>query len=437
MSNNEIVKKPPKAQNNGEEQERLISKDFLLLMAVSAGQSLMTSFFLAALPLYITRIGGLTVHVGILTTAFVLAALAMRPISGKLSDKYGRMRLLIAGMLLSSATCALFGIVGAMPMLIIVRVLNGAGFGTSSTCSGAAAADVLPKERLAEGIGYFGLSATLAHAVGPGIALAIVANDALTDYQALFYTTAAICAASAVCGFCVSYERKKKKTRSAITEKITSESEKTPEATDAEPLPKTIMGFEYAVFAPVTVLILTYVGVGGLMSFLTPFAKWRGIGNPGLYFMVNAAGTIISRLIFGRVADKRGSDIVIIPGMAVLIACIALLSTVRTSTALVLIALPLGLSQGAVMPTFNSMLFKRCSPARRGTASGAFSASVDAGFAIGAPLLGAIADARDYRYIFWVGAVFVALALALYILIASDKRHAARQERRTVYAQKK
>jgi predicted MFS family arabinose efflux permease len=138
--------------------------------------------------------------------------------------------------------------------------------------------------------------------------------------------------------------------------------------------------------------------------------------------MVSAVGMLISRLFFGKVADRRGSDIIIIPGMAVMIIGLALFPAVGSVTALTMFALPLGLAQGAVGPTFNSMLLRRCSPERRGTASGAFFMSIDAGFAIGAPLLGALADARDYSYIFYAGAVSVTLSLALYLFIASDRR---------------
>ena len=95
---------------------------------------------------------------------------------------------------------------------------------------------------------------------------------------------------------------------------------------------------------------------------------------------------------------------------------------------LVVLAFPLGVSQGAIGPTLNSMLFQRTSPARRGAASGAYFASIDIGFALGAPLLGALADAKDYRYIFFASAISIALALILYIFIASDKRYKAKRE---------
>jgi predicted MFS family arabinose efflux permease len=302
-----------------------------------------------------------------------------------------------------------------------------------STCSGAAAADVIPKSRMAEGIGYFGIYTTIALAAGPGIAIAIIGDGTMSDFRTLFFTVAGMCAACAAINYCISYERKRKKASAASADFPAAEAGRhagTPSGNGKEALPKTLFGFEYAVFAPVIVMILIYGGNAGLMGFLTPFARWKGIENPGLYFTVNAIGLIMSRLALGRVVDKRGSDVVIIPAMVVLIICLVLLPLIETLTQLVLLAFPIGLSVGAILPTFNSMIFNRCSPARRGTASGAFFAAIDIGFALGAPLLGALADARDHGYVYRAGAISVTLALIVYILICSDKRYKARQARK-------
>ena len=418
-------------------QDRLLSKDYVLLMFSSSVHALMNQFFLAAAPLYMVLIGGSTLHAGMLATVYSLTALAARPISGMASDRIGRVKLLIGGAALCAVTCALFGFASVLPLLLLVRGVTGVGFGVHSTCAGAAVADVLPKTRLAEGIGYFGLYATLAQAIGPGIALAIIAKDRIVDFRALFLLTAGLCTASALTNGCITYERKRKALEKAdaandagavasdaVTEVGSVRTRVAVEAGAEGALPKTFMGFEYSVFAPVAVLILLQTGIAGIMVFMAPFARWKGFGNPGLFYTVSAVGTLLSRLVFGKVADRRGSDVIIIPGLAVLAACMAMLPTVGSMGALVAFALPIGLSQGAVSPTINSMMFRRSSPARRGTASGAYFSAIDLGYAIGAPLLGALVDARDYKVMYWVAAAFLALALLVYILISTDRRYA-------------
>ena len=414
-----------------EGRDRLLSKDYILLMFSSSVHALMNQFFLVAAPLYIYKLGGTTLQAGLLSTVYSMTALAARPISGVLSDRSGRVRLLIFGSVLSAVTCSMFGFTAVLPLLLIIRGVTGIGFGAHSTCAGAAAADVLPKSRLAEGIGYFGLYATLAQAIGPGIALAIVAGDTLGSYRALFLLTAALCAISAFTNSCVTYERKRKKLSAQIDGKDSpgGDIKTIPVADTGGVLPKTILGFEYSVFAPAAVLILMQTGLCGIMAFLAPFAKWKGFGNPGLYYTVSAIGMVLSRTFFGKVADKRGADVVLIPGLLLLTACLAILPSVNSITALVAMALPIGLSQGAIQPSLNSIMFKRCSPARRGTASGAYFAAIDLGYAIGAPVLGALADAFDFRFTYWAAAVFIALSLALYLLISTDRQYYKKHER--------
>jgi len=145
-----------------------------------------------------------------------------------------------------------------------------------------------------------------------------------------------------------------------------------------------------------------------------------------MFFTISAIGVVISRTIFGRLVDKRGADIVVIPSIVVFAGSLVLLSIVESRAAFFILAIPIGLSQGAMMPTFNAMIFRRCSPARRGTAAGAYFTAIDIGYAAGAPLLGALADAFDFRYIYWASVLFAASALVLYLLVCSDRRYNAK-----------
>ena len=408
--------------------DRLISVDYILIMFSSSVFSFMNHFFNAATPLYVQRLQGTTLQTGFVIMAYNLTALVVRPVAGIISDKTGRVKQLIMGAVICAASCFFFGLAGVIPLLAIIRSVNGIGFGMHSTSAGAAIADVLPKSRMAEGIGYFGLYSTLAQALAPGIALEIVKGDEISDYRTLFMLTACLGSAAIITNCFISYERKRKKA-AVNSETQFSENEKTQphEMSSVEgPLPKTLFGFEYAVFAPVGVMVLMFAGTTCLMNYLSLFARWRGFGNPAMYFIFSGIGILISRLVFGKVVDKRGSDIVIIPGMAIMLISMALIPLTGSLAALIALGLPLGLAQGAVVPTFNSMLFKRCSAARRGTASGAYFSTIDIGIGLGAPFLGAIADASDYRFIYWVAAALVTLSLILYVLFITDRRYNAR-----------
>ena len=424
---------------------KIFSKDYILIMFSAFASAMMNFFFLAAIPLFVAYLGGTTVQAGLFITVYSIAALIVRPIAGAFSDKYGRVKLLIVGSAICAVLSYLYGVIGVIPILLIVRAIHGVGFSIHSTCAGASIADVLPKQRLAEGLGYFALYATVAMAIAPGIAMAIIEGNTLFDYRVLFYLTAGLCALGTIALFFVSYERDRKKRQALLSQSAPDEGaaqEPLPSAKEveeaaaeqdqegtSEPLPKTFLGFEYAVFPVMAVIIVLYFGVVSILSFINIYARWMGFGNPGLFFAVSAVGILLSRVFIGKYADTRSADMFIIPGMIVMIICMALIPSFNSMIGLVIIAFPYGLAQGTVVPTFNAMLFKRCSAARRGTASGAFFTSLDVGFAVGAPIMGAFADAFDYRAIYWAAASFVTIALLLYIALATDRRFYAKQRK--------
>ena len=408
--------------------ERLFSKDYILIMYATMSTSFMNILFSSSTALHISALGGLQVQAGLLVTVNTMSALIIRPVSGVLSDKIGRVKLLIAGAIMCSVGCILYGLAGAIMMLLIIRVIVGLGFGMHSTCAGAVAADVLPKSRLAEGIGIYGMGTTLAQALAPLIAVSIIGDGALPNFRTLFFFMAVLCIVCAVADCCITYERKAKKEKSHaetaggdLSDPAGGSAVPAGPAETPEPPQKTILGFEYVVFAPMAVMALMFMGSAALNTFVVPFGRGIGIANPGYFYMVSASGMFISRLVFGKVADRFGNDVVIIPGFIVLITGLALLPSAGSLPVFLTLALPIGLAQGAVSPTFNSLLFKRSSPSRRGSASGAAWSATDVGYAIGTPLLGLLADARDYRYVFWAGSISIAAALALYVIIASDR----------------
>jgi len=410
--------------------DRILSKDYILVLIASLGGTFMHQSFLAVMPLYIVKIGGAQVDAGMMTTAFALAALAARPVSGISSDKFGRVKHLIIGSLISSVACVAFGYVYAIPLMLVFRALTGIGFGIFSTSAGAAIVDVVPKSRLAEGLGYYGLYTTISISIAPMLALFVVSGDTLGDFRNLFMISAAAYFVCAIVSCFVTYERKRKTLApdaDVTPETCDADASDAPSSEGCEPLPKTFFGFEYAVFIPALVIIMVYGGQAGILGFLTPFSRSKGIDNPSLYYIFHAIGVFASRVFFGKVIDKRGSDIIVIPAMVLLGVCLLVLPYVGSLTELVLIGLPFGLSIGSVLTSMSAMIFRRCSTARRGTASGAYTASIDLAWSVGTPLLGAFVDMRGFTFMYDAGAVMVFMGLALYILLCSDRKYNARR----------
>ncbi len=398
--------------------ERLWTRDYIIIILACFGSGVCSNIFFTALPLYTEKITGRNVFSGVMMAAYAGAALLSRPISGLMADKFGRVRQLIVSAFICAVVCALYGLTTSIILLAVIRFVNGFAFGMHTTCGGAAAADVIPKSRFSEGIGYYSLYGTVATAIAPGIALGILGdNPELKDYKVLFFVAAGVFLMTMIFDCMITYERKRKK------EGASPDRQAVAQVTEASgPLPKAVLGFEYAVFLPVAVLTLLYFAISTVNTYLTLFAKDRSLGNIGLYYTLNAGGMFLSRILFGRVPDKRGTDIVLIPGIIGMALCLAAIPFVRSLTALCVIALPFGLSFGVVQPTINTMIFNRSSLQRRGSASAAYFAAIDIGLAGGGFAFGLVADALGFSVVYWLGAAVALAALLLYLKAVTFKK---------------
>ena len=121
------------------------------------------------LPLYVQSMGGSPKVVGVLFSCFSLSQLVATPILGRLSDRYGRRKIIVlslAGNALSMVIFALATKLALLPMLFFSRILAGATAGNLSACQ-AAIADVTDREQRAAGMGRLGAGIGLGLVFGP------------------------------------------------------------------------------------------------------------------------------------------------------------------------------------------------------------------------------------------------------------------------------
>ena len=403
-------------------------------MTSTIGTNFVIFFFFSTMSLFSERLTGTAAFAGYMSMAYSITALVIRPIAGSLSDKHGRVRLIIIGAAVCVIACILYavttnliisGFAAGLTLLVVIRALNGLGFSLNNTSAGAAVPDVAPKERMAEGVAMFGMNFTIAQAIGPFIALAIVGSGELHRFNMLFYLSAGLCAVSLISGCFIKYERGQNPRR---------HEKSAPESTQgsSEPDIKAFLGFEPPVFVPALLIMILYIGLSSVMSYITLYGDIRGfqVEQLGWFFFTSAAGVAAARLLFGKIADKRGPDIIIIPGIILIAISLLLIPFSPSILFLILLGAPYGLATGAVSPPLSALMFKRCSAKRRGTASAAFTMAIDAGVAIGAPVMGLIADNISFDWVFRIASALAIIALLIYICNVSEKSHARRQAKR-------
>jgi len=121
---------------------------------------------LPLLPYYATAFGANALLVGVLVSAFSVAQLAVAPLWGRASDRYGRRPMIIAGLALSAAAYVVFAFAGSVWLLLLSRVVQGMGGGTIGVVQ-AYVADATPPDQRTKSLGWLSAVTSLGAVVGP------------------------------------------------------------------------------------------------------------------------------------------------------------------------------------------------------------------------------------------------------------------------------
>jgi DHA1 family bicyclomycin/chloramphenicol resistance-like MFS transporter len=130
-----------------------------------------------------TGMAQLTMSLAMLSMAFFTVAY------GGLSDRFGRKRVLLSGLVLFTCGAATCMVAANMPMLLAGRLLQGAGAGCGVVLARAIARDVYGQDRVAQVIAYL----TAAYVLGPMLAPPIGGRlTVLFGWRALFVLASAV-----------------------------------------------------------------------------------------------------------------------------------------------------------------------------------------------------------------------------------------------------
>jgi multidrug resistance protein len=117
---------------------------------------------------YVQSLGGDALLYGILLAAYSLMSFIFTPIVARLSDRYGRRKILLAALAVASLAYFLFGTAQMLWVLFLGRMLSGTTAATVPVAQ-AYVADVTTKEQRLKYLGLLGAAAGLAFIFGPAI----------------------------------------------------------------------------------------------------------------------------------------------------------------------------------------------------------------------------------------------------------------------------
>lgn len=353
---------------------------------------------LPTFPFFVTHLGGDAVAIGVATALFSIASIVARPFVGWLIDSKGRRTVLLGGMVGMALLPMGYFVSAGIAMAIVLRTLHGAFHAASSNAASTWVTDIIPYNRMGEGLGMYGLSMAVSTAVAPALGLWVM--NAF-GFRPLFGLAALAAVVALLTGACI-------KNRNY---KLSGKPLKIGELFEPMSLPASVTQFFFM------------VAYGVVEVYVAIYAARHGLPGGGIYFICIAVATVLTRVLLGRAVDKYGEANLVYTGNAAIIAGILLLVFAHNVPCYILSALLLGYSFGAVQPSLQTMAMHAVEPERRGAASSTFFVAFDFGIAIGGFLAGVLVKHFGYDAMFLVIAFSCVLSLAYYYVFG--RRHAS------------
>lgn len=380
--------------------ERLWTKDFLLdtiinfliyliyyllmvIIAVEAKNSLHASLSEA----------------GLASGIFIIGTLLARLFAGRSIETYGRKRMLYIGIIFYLVTTVCYFSMSSLGILYVVRFLNGIGYGVASTATSTIISSIIPAARRGEGINYYGLSTSLAAAIGPFFGMLLQTYFDFTYIVEFCLVLLIVCFGACLCL-------------------------KVPEIELTEEEKENLKHFRLDNFLERRVYPIALVGLimgfcySSVLSFLAAYAQEVNLMLAGTFFFVVYALVItVTRPFTGVLFDRKGENFVMYPSFVFLAIGLLLVSLSHQSWLLLLSGVFVGLGYGTFMSNGQAVCVKLSPSYRMGVATSTYFIALDLGLGIGPYLLGYMRPSIGFSGIYITTSVLALLCVGLYYLV--------------------
>ena len=335
-----------------------------MLIAINFGSGVAGYMTVPLVAKYVMTFGADITTASAVSGILSLVAMFMCPVAGVLSDRINKKKLLIITEAAYAVCLGLHAFARSLIALLLLRAVTGIFFSLSNVLTIAYASSYIPKSRMGEGIGYFGLVVPLVQAAGPSIGLGL--RDSI-GYGAVFTGAAIAALAAMICVAVLPYNA--------------------PEPSGQK---KTLKFNDIFAVRFIWLMLLTalFSSANGLIStYLDILASERSITNISIFFTVFSVVLIIFKPLTGKLLDSRGMYLVIIP--AVVFAALGMFFVGIASSLWVMLiaAVCKALGQGAGTPTIQAHAVKMLDKSHSGVAVSTIQIGQSLGNSI-APVLG-------------------------------------------------
>jgi MFS family permease len=374
----------------------LFTKDYFLLAVSNLFMMTAYAYFLVY-SLFVLHIGGDKTDIGILIGVMSLTSVFCRPWVTTAVDRMGRKKSYVCGgiiIIVVSFSYQFFerDIQSVFFIHLFLRLLHGVGFAFSFVAALTFVSDLIPKSRLTEGFGIFGVTGLLGMAAGPLLAEWIILN---VGYGPMFNTATTI----SLLGVLFVLPVKEAYAPAPGQDNVTF-----------------LKMLRHPILFRITLINLCFgFGFAAHGSFVAPYAQSKAM-LASLYFLSYSTAAVCTRIFGGRLAERFG-EIRIIP-CGLCITGIGFLTQLLVDKPFDFITAGFitGIGHGILLPSLLALAIRPVAPQNRGKANGIFTGGLDSGVFTGSLALGVIGKHFGYSAIFMVSSFALFSGLFVFLL---------------------
>lgn len=381
----------------------LYSPSFIIMaLANLSTVSSLGAFYL--FPLFIEGHGGSKADIGIIMGVFALATVICRPWVSSMVDKIGRKRSYTIGTVINTTLplCYLLfdgPLSGFYVYVVLVRMIHGVGMAICFTAVFTYIGDIIPRDRLNEGIGVFGITGLIGLALGPVIAEMIIKNF---GFNVFFLTASGLAGLGLISHL--------------FLKESYSNGADDPTASFFAVLRRK------KIFLIGLVAISFGFGLASTSNFLAPYALERQLAFISLFYISYSTAASLTRLFGGKLADRVGEEKIIPYALILTGAGLFSLIFLQGNGLFVLAGFLSGCGHGFLFPSLNALAIRGEPPYLRGKITGVFTGGIDTGAFAGALSLGFIGDWLGFKILFFVAGLGPLIGLGIYSLWRTEKK---------------
>ena len=326
--------------------------------------------------------------VGLTVASFAVAAVFARPFLGRLTERFGRRALMMAGALVAAAASVVTGFATELWHVLVLRAAMGLGEAALFVAAATLIADLSPSHRRAEAASYFSVAVYGGIGLGPTLGEWVLGDD---RYGLTFLVAGLFSAAAAV-------------TVLGVPRRVDRTS--SPAADDRRP-----PLFHVAALWPGLVLAAGIAGFSVYSAFLPDHARTVGLGGAAGLFLVYSAVSLTLRVAGATLPERLGERFMVTVALSALAGSLVLMAAVAQPWALWVSAAGMGLGMAFMYPSLMANVVDQVSESERASALSSFTMFFEIGTIVGGVALGALGEIFTKRVAFLGGAVVAVLGL--------------------------